>query len=402
MNLRLYLLATAIIIYVKASAFIADADSVVLSQPPLAGPYLELSSPSVAAKARVPEEAAIRPLVSESEQHWWLNRLRQDRSLNLKDTTIVYPRFVKLCVDVYNWCDAFFNSYDPEYVVATGKRWKARVLNDNWVDSYVMTLPESLQANMLSDLYANLGGYIQYMAVSVGYTVDMGNLFGDTPLNHKKWEFGFNCARFNAEIYYQENTGGTFLRKFGDYNNGRLFKQNFPGLEMSNFGIEAVYFINNKRYSHGAAYNFSKIQKKSQGSFIAGFSYSKVKLRFDFSKLPPELLPYLTVPAESYLFHYNSYSAVVGYGFNWVIKPKLLFNVTATPTIGLGHCFEDSLEGEKYMLAMGIGSRMSLTYNLGNWFFSLIGKLNGHWYKSGTYSLFSSVENFSANIGFRF
>ena len=72
------------------------------------------------------------------------------------------------------------------------------------------------------------------------------------------------------------------------------------------------------------------------------------------------------------------------------------------PSIGLSHCYEDSLEGEKFMFAMNINARMSLTYNLGNFFFSLIGKMNGHWYKSGTYSLFSSVENFSANIGFRF
>lgn len=402
MNPRLYLLAIAILIYVKTSAFNAGGDSVVFAPSGLVEIPTKLEAPSIATQANVPKDVAIKPLEKSREERWWLNQLRYNHTLNLKDTSIIYPRFVKFCVDVYNWGDALFNSYDPEYVVGTGKRWKARIVNDNWVDSYVMTLPKKLQANMLSNLYANLGGYIQYMAVSVGYTVDMGKFFGNNPLNHKKWEFGFNCARFNAEIYYQENTGGTFLRKFGKYNNGRLFKQDFPGLEMYNFGIEAVYFLNNKRYSHGAAYNFSKYQKRSQGSWIAGFSYSNVKLRFDFSKLPADLLPYLTIPAESYLFHYNSYSAVIGYGFNWVIKPRLLYNFTVMPAFGVGHCFEDSLEGEKYMFAMSIGSRMSLTYNLGNWFFSLIGKMNGHWYKSGTYSLFSSVENFSANIGFRF
>ncbi|MDE6533790.1 MAG: DUF4421 domain-containing protein [Muribaculaceae bacterium] len=361
-----------------------------------------LSEPEIAVAAHMPRDVAIKPIEKTREQRWWWNQLVYQRSLNLQDTSILYPKFIKFCVDAYNWGDRFFNSYDPEFVVGTGKRWKARIVNDNWVDSYVMTLPSKLQANMLSNLYANLGGYIQYMAVSVGYTIDVGKYFGNNPLNHKKWEFGFNCARFNAEIYYQENTGGTYLRQFGKYNNGRLFKQEFPGLEMYNFGLQAVYFINNRRYSHGAAYNFSKIQKQTQGSLIAGLSYSNIKLRFDFSKLPADLLPYLTIPAESYLFHYNSYAAVVGYGFNWVINPRLLYNVTVMPAFGVAHCFEDSLEGEKYMFAMNMDARMSFTYNLGNWFFSLIGKLNGHWYKSGTYSLFSSVENFSANIGIRF
>ena len=114
------------------------------------------------------------------------------------------------------------------------------------------------------------------------------------------------------------------------------------------------------------------------------------------------MLPYLTVPATYYLFHYNSYAFLFGYGFNWVITPKLLFNITAMPSLGASHCFEDSLEGEKWMFSMNIGVRMSFTYNFGNYFFGLIGKMNGHWYRSKTYSIFSSVENFSANIGIRF
>ena len=121
---------------------------------------------------------------------------------------------------------------------------------------------------------------------------------------------------------------------------------------------------------------------------MAGFNYNNLKIGFNFKELPENLLPYLTIPASYYLFHYKSYCALFGYGYNWVIKPKLLFNLTAMPSIGLSHCYEDSLEGEKFMFAMNINARMSLTYNLGNFFFSLIGKMNGHWYKSGTYSLF--------------
>lgn len=362
---------------------------------------LPLSDLSIKTAASIPAIRETNPLHRSKEQMWWLN-LAMKGQLNLQDTAVIYPKFIKFCVDVYNWGDRFFNSYDPEYVVGTGKRWKVRLVNDNWVDSYAMTLPTKLQCNMLSNLYSNMGGYIQYMAVSVGYTYDMNKLLGNAPINHKKWEFGFNCALFNAEIYYQENTGGTFLRKFGKYKDGKLFKKEFPGLELYNFGLEAYYFFNNKRYSHGAAYNFSKFQKKSQGSFLGGFAYTNLKLSFNFAQLPPELLPYLTIPAAYYLFHYKSFGLMFGYGYNWVITPKLLFNFTAMPSIGLSHCYEDSLEGEKYMFAMNIGARTSLTYNLGNFFFSIIGKMNGHWYKSGTYSLFSSIENFSVNVGFRF
>ena len=204
---------------------------------------------SIAASSRETEEAvsnheteeavSSRETVEDSTRYakrsdnpnWWLNRLK-NLDLNTKDTTIIYPKFIKFCVDVYNWGDHFFNPYDPEYVEGTGKRWKARVVNDNWLDSYAMRLPDKMSINMISNPYSNLGGYLQYMAVSVGYTYDMGKVLGNAPLNHKKWEFGFNCARFNVELYHHENEGGTYIRKFGDYKDGRLIKKKFPGVKM--------------------------------------------------------------------------------------------------------------------------------------------------------------------------
>lgn len=335
------------------------------------------------------------------EERWWWNQAKK-LQLDINDTTVRYPKFIEFCLNVYKWGDRFFNSYDPEYVVGTGKRWKARIVNDNWVDSYIMTFPEKMKMQMLSNVYANIGAYIQYMAVSMGYTYDMNDITNRHATDHKKMEFGFNCALFNIELYYHENTGGTYLRRFGDYRNGKYFKENFPGLQLYTFGVDAIYYFNHKRYSHGAAYNFSKFQKKSQGSPVIGLSHTNIKLSFDFTQLPLHLLPYLTIPVRNYFFHYNSYAIVFGYGYNWVIKPKLLFNATLTPSIGVTHCYEDSLEGAKWMPSVNIAGRSSLTYNLGNFFFSGIFRFNGHWYKSGTYSLFSSIENFSANIGFRF
>ncbi len=160
------------------------------------------------------------PTDSIESRDWW-NLLKKGQ-LNLADTTVIYPRFLGFCVNVYNWADKTFNSYDTDYVTGTGRRWKARVVSDNWVDSYYLNIEKKMPVRMMSDLYCNAGAYIQYMAVSVGYSLDMSNIIGNKPSNHKKLEFGFNCARFNAEFHYWENTGGTFIRPFGQFNNGRL------------------------------------------------------------------------------------------------------------------------------------------------------------------------------------
>lgn len=339
--------------------------------------------------------------VKTNEERWWWNQARQMK-LDLNDTTVIYPKFLKFCLGVYKWADHFFNSYDPDFVVGTGKRWKTRIVNDNWADSHSMTFPEDMKMAMLSKVYANIGAYIQYMAVSVGYTFDFNNIAHNKVMDHAKWEFGFNCALFDVELYYHENTGGTYLRRFGDYRDGKFIRERFPGVSFYTFGIDATYFFNHKRYSQGAAYNFSKIQKRSQGSWIAGFSYANNDITFDFTRLPLELLPYLTIPVSTYHFHYRSYALIGGYGYNWALNQKLLLNATLTPSVGLTHCYEDSLEGEKYMPSMNLAGRASATYNLGNFFFSGIFRFNGQWYRSNTYSLFSSILNFSANVGFRF
>lgn len=349
-----------------------------------------------------PADAEIEPLVYTREQRWWWNLFKQGK-LSMQDTTVVWPKFLKFCVDVYNWGDRTFNSYDSDYVIGTGKRWKARIVSDNWLDTYALRLPQGINTNMSSDVYANLGAYIQYMAVSVGTSFDIEKLFKKKEPSHSKYEFGFICALFNAELYYHENRGGVNIRKFGDLNDGKLMKEYFPGVSMYTLGFDAYYFFNNKKYSQGAAYNFAKYQLKSQGSFMAGISITNQKLSFDFSQLPENLKQQLPdADILKYYFHYNSYAVLFGYGYNWVLAPKLLFNATVMPSIGFSHYYEDSLEGDRYLLSLNIQGKLSLTYNLGNYYFGLFGKMNGHYYKQGRMSLFSSIENFSAYVGIRF
>ena len=349
-----------------------------------------------------PVGSGIKPLPYTREQKWWWNLFKEGK-LAMNDTSVIWPKFLKFCVDVYNWGDRTFNSYNPEYVIGTGKRWKVRVVSDNWLDSYALRLPQGINTNMSSNVYSNIGAYIQYMAVSVGSSYDVEKLFKKHEPSHKKYEFGFICALFNAELYYHENQGGVNIRKFGNINDGKLIKEYFPGVSMYTLGFDAYYFFNNKKYSQGAAYNFAKYQLKSQGSFMLGLSITNQKLSFDFSKLPDNLKESLPdADVLNYYFHYNSYAILGGYGYNWVLAPKLLFNATIMPSIGFSHYYEDSLEGNKYLLSLNIQGRLSLTYNLGNYYFGIFGNMKGHYYKQANMSLFSSIENFSAYIGLRF
>lgn len=52
-----------------------------------------------------------------SDNRNWLHLIKKGE-LDMKDTTVQYPRFLKFCVGVYNWADRVFNSYDTTYVSA--------------------------------------------------------------------------------------------------------------------------------------------------------------------------------------------------------------------------------------------------------------------------------------------
>lgn len=331
---------------------------------------------------------------------WWY--LLKKGKLNLADTTVIYPKFLKFCVNVYNWADHFFNSYNPDYVVGTGHRWKARLVNENWTDSYALRFRRyDTNIRMLSSLNDNIGAYVQYMAVSVGYSVDLNTVFNGKKSDHTRFETNFNCALFNFDLYYYRSSG-TRIRRFSGYENDKLIDSKFPGITSDNFGVSLYYFLNNKKYSQGAAYNFSKFQKRNAGSWIFGLSYSYLDISMDFEKLSPELQPYFKFPTNYLNFHYNSYCILFGYGFNWVWHPKWLFNITALPSIGFNHCYEDSSDGNGNQFALNIHGRTSLTYNHRALFCSLIGKVTGNWYISKSLSLFNAIEYFSFNVGFRF
>ena len=72
------------------------------------------------------------------------------------------------------------------------------------------------------------------------------------------------------------------------------------------------------------------------------------------------------------------------------------------PSIGVIHCYEDSTDGGGNMLSLNMKGRMSLTYNKGDFFASLILKADGKWYKTGRLSSLNAIENFSLSVGVRF
>lgn len=372
--------------------------------------YIREAQPETADTTQVPDpmraSAWNPPAVTERKDSpdWWLNRIK-DRTFDIKDTDIIYPGFVGLCVDIYNWGDRFFNTYDPEYVVGTGTKWKATVKSSNWTDSYSMTLGKT-QIQMLSNVYSSFGPYISFMAVSVGYEANLNRLISHLPTRQKRWAFSFSTSLFWLDLYYNTNKDGTVIRRFGDYRDTDghlLISQPFSGLQLRNFGLDIYYFVNNKRYSQGAAYNFSKIQKKSQGSLLLGLTLSHQYIDLDFGTLPGALQAELPSGSiKHYNFTYNDFCLMVGYGYNLVLGKHWLWNITALPNVGIKHCMPQNVGGRRELFSLNAKGNTSFVFNSGSFFAGAFANIDLHWYNSSRVSFANAVMAFGAQAGYRF
>ena len=207
-----------------------------------------LCSVSAVAHDYAMADSAVVDTISAPHAKWYRQLI--DNGFHINDPDINYPRFWRWCVDVYNWGDRTFNSYDPDYVVGAGKNWKAGLKSYNWTENYTLLFPHKLRVNMVSDIFSDVGAYLSFMAVSVGYTLNANDVFGHPVANHHNFDFNFCCALITANLNLSSTSGGTRITRFGDYNKGEHLSQRFD-----------VSLANGGGYS-------------GQGSGLDGYTYS--------------------------------------------------------------------------------------------------------------------------------
>ncbi|MDE6300237.1 MAG: DUF4421 domain-containing protein [Muribaculaceae bacterium] len=320
-------------------------------------------------------------------------------SFNL-DSIAEWGRFPRFCVNTYRWGDKFFNTYDSLYVQGTGTKFNVKATADSFVDYYRFTLPDNSMVTMISDPSTSVGAYLTYLAVSVGYDINVSHLFGSVAHARSRYQFGFNCALLGVELYLENNNIGTNIKQFGDLHHLSI---PFEGIKSSGWGVDLYYFFNNKRYSQAAAFNFSKIQMRSQGSFYAGLSIFTQRYDFDFTQLQSALQEQL--PTDWIDHHYrtntHNYGFRLGYGYNWVFHRGWLMSVAVSPTVGVKQGYVNSqTEGWSFMFYNRL--RGSLVWNHGPWFIGGILSANTAIVSDRKTTFLGSNLSASGSIGYRF
>lgn len=316
------------------------------------------------------------------------------------DSIAEWGKFPRFCVRTYRWGDKFFNSYDSTYVVGTGTKFNVKATTDSWMDTYHFILPHNRNVEMWSDPSTSVGAYITYLAVSVGYDINISNLFGGVKHARSRYRFGFDCSLLGFEAYYENNDVGTKLKRFGPYHNISI---PFDGIHIEAWGIDAYYFFNHKKYSQAAAFNFSKIQRRSQGSFYAGLSIYGQKYDFDFTQLPAGMLDMLPQEWEEHHYKVNTinYGLRFGYGYNWAFARNWALCATLSPTVGFKKGYVNSGE-ENTSFSLYGRFRLSIVWNKGRWFVGGVANVQSAIISDRHTTFLGSNLSASAAVGYRF
>jgi len=331
--------------------------------------------------------------------YWW--RAMKHGKVDVTGKTIQYPKFLRFAWRLYKWGDKAFNSYDSAYVVGTGKNWKLILSSNNWVDTYSGEPFANSRAWMGSNLTSNIGLQLSFMAVSVGFTVGLSDLIhGGT--KSKKVDFSFTCARFSADAYYMENDRPVTVI-FKDNSSGtKMTFRNFGGFHRMSYGMSAYYIFNNRRYAQAAAYCFSKYQRRSAGSLIAGIRLLHRDMSLNVQELPDFAREQFAEDDELHRFLYNDYCVMVGYGYNWVLGKKWLLNLTLAPYTGYRHMIATQHEDRASDWSMNLRARMGVVYNHKQFFMGLQSYADIHRFKSEEHNFLGSVIDCTWMAGIRF
>ena len=337
------------------------------------------------------------------DKNAWKKRIFR-RGWNINDTSIVYPRVLNFGVRSYRWLNHALNYYDTAYVVnpgkTSGKKWKIMLKNNNWLDFYSGHLSMwNTPVQLSSDVTSLFGFQICGMGLSLTYMINVRDLLAGKFIHNRRLQFSFTTSRIFIEAYYRKNDQSTVhLNMLGKWQGNVIFS----GLKREGYGLDAYYIFNHTHYSQAAAYCFSKYQKRSSGSLLAGIYLSHQDVVMDMSTLSDEMQAYLPDKVTDYRFRYRDIGAMIGYGYSWVFHHGWLYNITVVPSIGYRHSFPNSIDGKKSLLSTNLNGRMALVRTAGNFFYAFNVNHEGHWYTSTRHSFYNSYNTFDLTAGFRF
>ena len=143
-------------------------------------------------------------------------------------------------------------------------------------------------------------------------------------------------------------------------------KVNPGAAKITSFILNAYYLFNTKTFSYSSAMTYSTYQKKSAGSFFAGVTIHQQRLSFNDETL--------SLMAQINSVKSRQLSFGLGYAYNWVVAPRLLFHASVLPMLLITDKHGSYAKDWDDKMDKVFGDKTRVTYN-----YVLRGSLSYRW-----------------------
>lgn len=322
-----------------------------------------------------------------------------------------------------NWFMRFikqFDEYDTTYISPNYYNYTAMLQNTNFSQSFRMkgTSENGVQQslNVAPTPGFKIGPYFGWRWLFLGYTFDVGHPGQAT----KTTEFNLSLysSMIGCDLVWVKNSGDFTIDRvsgFGDETSHRVKGLKFSGMDTYTSSINLYYVFNHRHFSYPAAFAQSTVQRKSCGSWTLGLEYSKQRIRFDYRRLPSELITPVVPEGESPLIDelkiekidYYSFSINAGYAYNWVFARNCLLSLSFAPSLGFKKSRGERFEAQEIWknirnFKFDFIGRAGLVWNNTRWFAGASFVTHLYDFQKDNYSVSNNISYLNIYAGFVF
>ena len=334
---------------------------------------------------------------------------------SLKNTQPEESKFLKTSKNIFNKAVDWFNATDTTYILPNKYNLTFMLEQSTWFEHYRLGISGENGNQVLGfapKVNTKLGLYFGWRWIFLGYSFDLSSLFKkEREKTRTEMVFNLYSAKFGLDLYYRKSGNNFKITSCKNFNLSEDYVgTNFSGFQSSIKGLNAYYIFKSDKYSYPAAYSQSTNQKKSCGSFMAGFAYSQHQLTFDQSKLPQEIQEQINPSSAFRKLNYTDYNLSFGYGYNWVFAKNCLLNISLLPAIGYKKArINDMQDTEDFSWTKWVNdinfdliTRAGITWNNTKYYVGATFILHTYDYRKDKFSMTNSFGSLKIYAGFNF
>ena len=334
---------------------------------------------------------------------------------SLKNTQPEESKFLKTSKNIFNKAVDWFNATDTTYILPSKYNLTFMLEQSTWFEHYRLGISGENGNQVLGfapKVNTKLGLYFGWRWIFLGYSFDLSSLFKkEREKTRTEMVFNLYSAKFGLDLYYRKSGNNFKITSCKNFNLSEDYVgTNFSGFQSSIKGLNAYYIFKSDKYSYPAAYSQSTNQKKSCGSFMAGFAYSQHQLTFDQSKLPQKIQEQINPSSAFRKLNYTDYNLSFGYGYNWVFAKNCLLNISLLPAIGYKKArINDMQDTEDFSWTKWVNdinfdliTRAGITWNNTKYYVGATFILHTYDYRKDKFSMTNSFGSLKIYAGFNF